>query len=132
MTAGFEALQASAPGHTGEPPPRPSEPPATPPPSGSAGAGEPRYTLTEARRLLSERDCRVADHDLDCQRWADGTTVLVPPVLPPLPPASELRQDFFRSDGGGSLRLTHIATGVTATIEGDDAVVQRRRAELLR
>lgn len=151
----FEPVQASAPGHTGEPPPRRSEPPATPPPSGRLRprlpwilqppsdnpGGEPRYTLAEARRLLSERECRDDGHDLDCQRWADGSTVLVfcsrcgatfePPVLPPLPPESELRQDFFRSDGGRTLRLTHIATGLTATVEGDDAVVQRRRADLL-
>jgi hypothetical protein len=105
-------------------------------------SGELRYTLAEARRLLNERECREHGHDLDQQRYMDGTTVLVfcsrcgltfePPLLPPLPPEGELRQDVFRSDGGRSLRLTHIGTGMVAVAEGEDSVAtMRHQAERL-
>lgn len=103
---------------------------------------EPRYTLAEAKRRLAEMECARDGHDLDEIRRADGTTVSVfcgrcpatfePPVLPPLPPEGELRQDVFRSDGGRSLRLTHIRTGMVAVAEGEDSVAaMRSQAERL-
>lgn len=104
--------------------------------------GEPRYTLAEAKRRIAEMECAEHGHDLDEIRRADGTTVSVfcercpaafePPVLPPLPPGGELRQDVYRSDGGRSLRLTHIATGLVAVVEGEDSVAaMRAQAERL-
>lgn len=97
---------------------------------------EPRYTLAEARRRLIEMECAEHGHDLREIRRADGTTVSVfcerceapfePPVLPPLPPDGELRQDVYRSDGGRSLRLTHIRTGTVAVAEGEDSVAAMR------
>jgi hypothetical protein len=103
---------------------------------------EPRYTLAEAKRRLAEIECAEHGHDLGEIRRADGTTVSVycgrcevtfePSVLTPLPPAGELRQDVFRSDGGRSLRLTHVGTGMVAVAEGEDSVAaMRHQAERL-
>lgn len=97
---------------------------------------EPRYTLADAKRRLTEMECAEHGHDLREIRRADGTTVSVccercnatfePPVLPSLPPEGELRQDVFRSDGGRLLRLTHLGTGMVAVAEGEDSVAAMR------
>lgn len=99
-------------------------------------SGEPRYTLAEAKRRLAEIECAEHGHDLREIRRVDGTTVSVfcerceaafePPILPPLPPEGELRQDVLRSDGGRSLRLTHIGTGLVAVAGGEDSVAAMR------
>lgn len=106
---------------------------------------EPRYTLAEARRRLAEMECTEHGHDLVqirqggevvrvvCERCeATFEPPVLPPLLPPLPPDGELRQDVYRSDGGRSLRLTHIRTGTVAVAEGEDSVAaMRNQAERL-
>jgi hypothetical protein len=105
-------------------------------------SGEPRYTLAEARRLLAERKCREDGCDLRQQRHADGSAILVfcercgqtfePPLLPPLPPESELREDAFMAGSGVSFRLTHVTTGLVAVAEGGlTGRVNKMRAERL-
>lgn len=97
--------------------------------SDESGSGEPRYTLDEARRLLDAESCSRDGHDLEQVRWGCGPVVrvecsccpvtFVPPELPPLPPDHELREDVYRSGSGpGSVRTTHIPTGIVAVGDG--------------
>lgn len=90
-------------------------------------AEEPRYTLAEARRILAEQNCDRDGHDLEQLSGPFGVfavgcsrcpAAFEPPLLPPLPPASELREDTFTAGGHASFRLTHITTGLTAVTEG--------------
>lgn len=145
-----DAVQMRAPGASVTPPSRPGRSPAAPPPSGGqvlmstamipppaseppppppSGAGEPRYTLAEARRLLDEQDCARDGHDLEQVRWGAGPVVrvecgrcpvtFVPPELPALPPDSELREDVYRTGSGpAAVRTTHIPTGIVAVGDG--------------
>lgn len=99
---------------------------------------EPRYTLEEAKRRLAELECAEHGHLLREIRQADGVTVsvycdrcpatFVPSDLLALPPASELREDAFRSGIGdpGSVRLVHIQTGTVATGDGGASQAENR------
>lgn len=81
------------------------------------------------RRLPVGWSCARDGHDLEQVRWGAGPVVrvvcvccsvtFVPPELPDLPPDSELREDVFRSGSGpGSVRTTHVPSGIVATGDG--------------
>lgn len=103
---------------------------------------EPRYTLEEARRILNDA-CAGRGHDLKQVQLATGPIERVycgrcpamfgPPDLPPLPPSHELREDVFFAGGvPGSVRITHIVTGLVAVgAGGDSATANKERAQLL-
>jgi hypothetical protein len=107
---------------------------------------EPRYTLTEAKRRLAEMECVDHGHLLRESRQLDGTTLIVfcdrcgvtfdPPLLPPLPPSGELRQDVFQAGSGdpGSVRLVHIPTGTVAAGGGGQSQAENllRAEQILR
>lgn len=104
---------------------------------------EPRYTLAEAKQRLAEMDCARDGHDLEQVRWGAGPVVrvvcarcpitFVPPELPDLPPDSELREDVFRAGfGPGSVRTTHVPTGIVATGDGGSTEMENQgRARLM-
>jgi hypothetical protein len=117
-------------------------PPVPDGPAPASDAGEPRYTLAEARKVLAEQNCRDDGHDLNQQWRVDGGTVLVfcgrcgatfeQPLLPAAPPSNEVRVDIYSAGGHSSLRLTHTPTGIVAeSSSGRSELEKRERAMLL-